>query len=228
MVGNAAHATPCQGGSTAGWEQQQTQLGRHRHIRQGEARSHQIGLGIGQHCQLLQVGQQALALPGAEHGVEGFTHTAHHLGGQVAHQLAQGARGGIGQQGTAQHGIGGCRMHQSQPAAGCQSGVGPVFEQQHPGPLAWIGRQQGGAGMVGLQVQGDGTGIGDHLRTIHQHGHLALARQPKQGQLAQTWGDFHHGVRESLDREHKAHLLAKGRVPKLVQLHRHRRLRRAE
>jgi hypothetical protein len=68
-------------------------------------------------------------------------------------------------------------------------------------------------------MQGDGGGIGDHLGAIHQHGHLPLAGQAEQGELAQARGDLDHAVVEALGRQHQPHLLTEGRMAELVKLH---------
>jgi hypothetical protein len=48
---------------------------------------------------------------------------------------------GSGQQGGAQHRIPGGGLEQGQAAAGGQGGVGPVLQEQHPGPQLGIGRK---------------------------------------------------------------------------------------
>ena len=73
--------------------------------------------------------------------------------------------------------------------------------------------------MVPLEVERNGRGIGDHLRAIHQHGHLPLAGETEQLELADAGGDLHHGEVEAFGGKHQPHLLAEGGMPELVQLH---------
>ena len=108
-----------------------------------------------------------LALGYANHAGQRLAHAGQHPAGQAGHQLSQGARGGIGQQRRAELGVAGRGLHQGQPAARRQGRIGPVFNQQHPGPLRRGLGQQLGLGLVPLEIEGNGGGIGDHLRAIH-------------------------------------------------------------
>ncbi|MFN9905581.1 MAG: hypothetical protein ACK56F_05565, partial [bacterium] len=95
-------------------------------------------------------------------------HAPEQPGRQGTHQLAQGPWCGLRQQRLAQHRVGGDRLQERQAATGSQGRIGPVLEQEHPGPLLRVGRQQGGSGMVALQMQGVRRGVGDHLGAVHQ------------------------------------------------------------
>ena len=108
-------------------------------------------------------------------------------------------------------------MQQGQAHAAGQGRIGPVFEQQHPGPLGRINGQQGRLSHLVLQIEGNGAGIADHLGPIHQHGHLALAREPQQLQLAQAGGHLHHAVGQALGGQDQSHLLAEGGVSELMK-----------
>ena len=110
-------------------------------------------------------------------------------------------------------------MHQGKPAAGSKGRIGPVFDQQHPGSLGRGLGQQQRLGVMPLQIKGNGRGIGNNFTAIQQHWHLALARQAEEFQLAQAGRDLDHRVVEPFGGQHQPHLLAKGRMPELVQFH---------
>ena len=77
--------------------------------------------------QLFEVAAKLAGLAGGQHLPHRFTHRCHQAGGQGGHDPAQGIRSGFGQQGGAQHRIGGGRLQQGLTGPGGQGGVGPVL-----------------------------------------------------------------------------------------------------